>query len=182
MNNAVRARQRILAVVLPITAALYIAAEGVNPKGTDQLITTTATALKVLPIAARHTTQLYISGSLTELALGAVAVSYAAIAILVRKARRDLGHDGRVDRRDRCFLRGSRERPGWHQPCCRGVVTPDATGGCTVPCYFVQFRARSCVPRFLRSRPIRRTGPYGSGPLAKPRRPPLARGTVPRRV
>jgi hypothetical protein len=85
MNNAVRARQRILAVALPITAALYIAAEGVNPKGTDQVITTTATALKVLPIAARHSTQLYISGSLSELALGAVAVSYAAIAILVRR-------------------------------------------------------------------------------------------------
>jgi hypothetical protein len=85
MNKAVRARQRLLALVLPITAALYIAAEGVNPKGTDQVITTTATALKVLPIAASHSAQLYISGSLTELALGAVAVSYAAIAILVRR-------------------------------------------------------------------------------------------------
>jgi hypothetical protein len=84
-NSAVRTRQRMLAVVLPVTAALYIAAEGANPKGTDQVITTTATALKVLPIAAHHSTQLYLSGSLTELALGAVAVSYAAIAILVRK-------------------------------------------------------------------------------------------------
>jgi len=85
MNNAVRTRQRMLAVSLPITAALYIGAEGVNPKGTDQIITTTAIALKVLPIAAKHSTQLYASGSLTELALGAVAVSYAAIAVLVRK-------------------------------------------------------------------------------------------------
>jgi hypothetical protein len=58
----------------PITAALYIAAEGVNPKGTDQLITTTAIALKVLPVAPKHSAQPYISGSLTELALGAVAV------------------------------------------------------------------------------------------------------------
>ena len=39
----------------------------------------------MLPIAARHSTQLYISGSLSELALGAVVVSYAAIAMLVRK-------------------------------------------------------------------------------------------------
>ena len=31
-----------------------------------------------------HTTQLYLSGSLTLLALGALAVSYAAIAALVR--------------------------------------------------------------------------------------------------
>jgi hypothetical protein len=43
-----------------------------------------AVAFKVLPIAASHSTQLYISGSLSELALGAVAVSYAAIAMLVR--------------------------------------------------------------------------------------------------
>ena len=32
-----------------------------------------------------HSTQLYVSGSLSELALGAVAVSYAAIAMLIRK-------------------------------------------------------------------------------------------------
>ena len=43
-----------------------------------------ADALKVLPIAARHPGQLYLSGSLSLLALGAVAVSYAAIATLVR--------------------------------------------------------------------------------------------------
>ena len=38
MNNAVRTRQRMLAVSLPITAALYIGAEGINPKGTDQIV------------------------------------------------------------------------------------------------------------------------------------------------
>jgi hypothetical protein len=84
MTSAIRSRQRLLALVLPLTAALYIAAEGINPRGTDQLITTTATAYKVLPIAAKHSTQLYLSGSLTELALAGVAVSYAAIAMLVR--------------------------------------------------------------------------------------------------
>ncbi len=85
VNNAVRTRQRMLALALPLTAVLYIGAEGVNPRGTDQLVTTAAIAFKVLPIAAHHSTQLYASGSLTELALGAVAVSYAAIAMLVRK-------------------------------------------------------------------------------------------------
>ena len=85
MNNALRTRQRILALVLPLTAALYIGAEGLDPKGTDQIITTSAIAFKVLPIAAKHSTQLYASGSLSELALGAVAVSYAAIAMLARK-------------------------------------------------------------------------------------------------
>jgi hypothetical protein len=85
MKNASRSRQRMLAFALPLTAALYIGAEGADPKGTDQIVTTSATAFKVLPIAAKHSTQLYASGSLSALALGAVAVSYAAIAMLVRK-------------------------------------------------------------------------------------------------
>jgi hypothetical protein len=38
----------------------------------------------VLPIAASHPTQLYVSGTLSILALGALAVSYAAIAALAR--------------------------------------------------------------------------------------------------
>jgi hypothetical protein len=84
MDNAARARQRVLAIFLPVTAALYIGAEGLNPKGTDQVIQSTATAFKVLPIAASHPTQLYVSGTLSILALGALAVSYAAIAALAR--------------------------------------------------------------------------------------------------
>lgn len=75
----------MFALALPVTAALYIGAEGLDPKGTDQLITTTAVALKVLPIAAKHSTQLYVSASLSELALGFLAISYGAIAMLVRK-------------------------------------------------------------------------------------------------
>jgi hypothetical protein len=54
------------------------------PKGTDILILTMGDALKVLPIAARHPGQLYVSGSLSLLALGALAVSWATIATLVR--------------------------------------------------------------------------------------------------
>jgi hypothetical protein len=74
MDNAARARQRMLAIFLPVTAAIYIGAEGLNPKGTDQVIQSTATAFKVLPIAASHPTQLYVSGTLSILALGALAV------------------------------------------------------------------------------------------------------------
>ncbi|MGC9963676.1 MAG: hypothetical protein ABSE47_17525 [Acidimicrobiales bacterium] len=85
MNNAEQTRKRLLALALPLTAALYVSAEGVNPKGTDKIITTTAIAFKVLPIAAKHSTQLYASASLSELALGAVAVMYVAIALLIRK-------------------------------------------------------------------------------------------------
>ena len=38
----------------------------------------------MLPIAAKHPAQLYVAGSLAILALGALAVSYAAIATLAR--------------------------------------------------------------------------------------------------
>jgi hypothetical protein len=80
---AARMRQRVLAVFLPITAALYVGAEALDPRGTDQVVTNTATAFKLLPIAAAHSSQLYLSGSLSVLALGGLAVSYAAIALLV---------------------------------------------------------------------------------------------------
>jgi hypothetical protein len=73
LDNAGRVRQRVLALFLPVAAALYISAEAVNPRGTDQPITSRATALRELPIAAHHPTQLFVSGSLTFLALGALA-------------------------------------------------------------------------------------------------------------
>jgi hypothetical protein len=85
LDSAGRTRQRVLALFLPVAAALYISAEALNPHGTDQPISTRAVALKELPIAIHHPGQLYVSGSLTLLALGALAVSYAAIATLVRK-------------------------------------------------------------------------------------------------
>jgi hypothetical protein len=82
-GNAARVRLRLLAAFLPVTAVLYAGAEAVDPKGTDQVVTSTAVALRLLPIAAAHSSQLYLSGSLSVLALGALAVSYAAIATLV---------------------------------------------------------------------------------------------------
>ena len=83
MANAARARLRLLAAFLPVTAALYVGAEALDPRGTDQVVTSTAVAFKLLPIAAAHSSQLYLSGSLSVLALGGLAVSYAAIALLV---------------------------------------------------------------------------------------------------
>jgi hypothetical protein len=83
MGNAARARLRLLAVFLPVTAVLYVGAEALDPRGTDQVVTSTAVALKLLPIAWAHSSQLYLSGSLSVLALGGLAVSYAAIAALV---------------------------------------------------------------------------------------------------
>jgi hypothetical protein len=84
VDNAARARQRVLALFLPIAAVLYISAEALSPKGTDQVATDTATALKLLAIAAKHPTQVYVAGACAVLALGALAVSYAAIAALAR--------------------------------------------------------------------------------------------------
>ena len=83
LGSAARVRQRILAIFLPVTAVLYVSCEALDPKGTDQVVTTMANGLKLLGIAAKHPTQLYIAGALSVLALGALAVSYAAIAMLI---------------------------------------------------------------------------------------------------
>ena len=93
----------MLALFLPVAAALYIGAETLNPHGTDQPISSRATALRELPIAVHHPAQLNISDSLTLLALG---VSYAAIATLIdglrvvplapRSGQRRRGLDSRV--------------------------------------------------------------------------------------
>jgi hypothetical protein len=82
-GHAARVRLRLLAAFLPVTAVLYVGAEALDPKGTDQVVTNTATALRLLPIAAAHSSQLYLSGGLSVVALGGLAVSYAAIATLV---------------------------------------------------------------------------------------------------
>lgn len=82
-GNAARVRQRILAIFLPVTAILYVSSEALDPKGTDQLVTTLAAGLRLIGIAASHPARLYLAGALSLLALGALAVSYAAIAMLV---------------------------------------------------------------------------------------------------
>jgi hypothetical protein len=84
MDNAARTRRRVLALFLPVAAVLYIGGEALSPKGTDQEVTTTAVAFKVLPIAAQHHAQLYLASALVLLGLGTLAVSYGAIATLVR--------------------------------------------------------------------------------------------------
>ncbi len=84
MNNATQIRQRVLALFLPVAAVLYIGGEALSPKGTDQVPSTTGTAFKLLPIAAQHPAQLYLASSLVLLGLGTLAVSYGAIATLVR--------------------------------------------------------------------------------------------------
>jgi hypothetical protein len=84
MDNASQSRRRVLALFLPVAAVLYIAAEAVSPKGTDKVASDTATALNLLAIAAKHPAQVYAAGTFAVLGLGALAVSYAAIATLAR--------------------------------------------------------------------------------------------------
>ena len=106
LDSAGRARRRVLALFLPVAAALYISAEALSPRGTDQPIANGTMALRELPIAAHHPAQPYVSGSLTLLALGALTVSNAAIATLIdglrvvplapRSGQRRRGLDSRV--------------------------------------------------------------------------------------
>jgi hypothetical protein len=79
-----RTRRRLLALTLPLAAVLYVGAEATNPKGTDQIVDTTKVAFKVLPIAEHHTGQLYLSGILSCVALGALAVAFVALATMIR--------------------------------------------------------------------------------------------------
>jgi hypothetical protein len=85
VNNVTRIRMRVLALFLPIAAVLYIGGEAVSPKGTDTVLDTMATALRVVPVARQHPAQLYLASSLVLFGLGALAVSYGAIALLVRE-------------------------------------------------------------------------------------------------
>jgi hypothetical protein len=82
-GTVARSRQRVLALFLPLSAALLVIGSVLTPNGLDQIITTKDTAFKVLPIAAAHTNRLYFSNLLLLFGLGALAVSFAAIATLV---------------------------------------------------------------------------------------------------
>ena len=84
MDKASRARQRLLALFLPLAAVLYVSAGALDPQGTDQVVTTAAGGLRLLDMAARHPTQLDLAGALSILALGALAAAYTAIARLIR--------------------------------------------------------------------------------------------------
>jgi hypothetical protein len=84
MDSVAGARQRLLAVFLPGTAALFLVGQALTRKGLDQPIMTMATALKMLPIAAKHPNQLYVSNVLVIVGLGTLGVSFMAIATLVR--------------------------------------------------------------------------------------------------
>ena len=84
MKSAAQSRQKVLAVFPAVSGALLMIGGALTPPGLDQPITTRATTLKMLPIAAAHTNQLFLSNLLVIFGLGALGVSFAAMATLVR--------------------------------------------------------------------------------------------------
>ena len=84
MNSALTARTPILALFPPLAAILLLVGEALTPKGLDHPISMSRAA-KELPIAEAHLNQLYLSNLLVIFGLGALGVSFAAIAVLVRE-------------------------------------------------------------------------------------------------
>jgi len=78
-----RLRIRLLALSLPVAAALLLVGEALTPKGLDHPISS-ARAAEELPIAAAHSGRLFASNLIVIFGLGALAVSFVAIAMLVR--------------------------------------------------------------------------------------------------
>jgi hypothetical protein len=79
-----RVRIRLLALFLPLAAVLLVVGEALTPKGLDHPISTSR-AIKELPIAAVHSGRLSTSNLLVIFGLGALGVSFVAIATLVRE-------------------------------------------------------------------------------------------------
>lgn len=84
MTSAAATRTRILAVFPAVAAVLLLVGEALTPKGLDHPISM-ARAVKELPIAVAHSDRLYLSNLLVIFGLGALGVSFAAIALLVRE-------------------------------------------------------------------------------------------------
>ena len=140
-GNAARVRLRLLAAFLPVTAALYVGAEALDPRGTDQVVTNTAAALRLLPIAAAHSSQLYLSGA----PVGAGARRPGGVVCGDRHAghRARLGHrhDRRGAGRPGRVRRGRVQRPGRDRPRGRGLGAHDPDSGRPVPGDPLRFQA-----------------------------------------
>ena len=178
MDNAARMRQRVLALFLPLAAVLYVSAEALNPKGTDQVISTTADALKVLAIAARHPAQLYVSGSLSLLALGALAVSFAAIATLVRGRGSALATVAALFGGVGAFCGALVNVLVGVNLAAAATAHMSQGRGRALPGDVLQFRVRARLLWPLLRRHLRRAGPDGDCPVAQPERAALAGGPV----
>ena len=84
MNGARTTRTRILALFPTLAAALLLIGEALTPRGLDHPLSMSRAA-KELPIAEAHLDRLYLSNLLVIFGLGALGVSFAAIAVLMRE-------------------------------------------------------------------------------------------------
>ena len=85
VSSVVVARIRLLALSLPAAAVLLVVGQALLPSGLDHPITKLSTAIRELPIAAAHSERLFVANLLVIFGLGALGLSFAAIATLVRE-------------------------------------------------------------------------------------------------
>ena len=111
MNGARTTRTRILALFPPLAAVLLLVGEALTPKGLDHPISMSRAA-KELPIAEAHLNRLYLSNLLVIFGLGALGVSFAAIAVLVRERGSTIATVAAVVGGSGRLLRRTRERAG----------------------------------------------------------------------
>jgi hypothetical protein len=78
---------RFLAPFPAAAAVLLTVGEAMTPQGLDKPVTTAARASREIQIAATHSGQLYLSDGLVILGLGALGVSFMAIATLALSSR-----------------------------------------------------------------------------------------------
>jgi hypothetical protein len=74
----------LLSLSLPAAAILLVVGQALTPNGLDHPITKLSTAIRELPIAAAHSERLYVANLFVIFGLGALGLSFAAIATLVR--------------------------------------------------------------------------------------------------
>ena len=113
MDNAARTRQRVLALSLPRRRGALHKCRGIKPQrhrpgDTDHGHGVQGAGHCGEAPDSRSTSQ----APLALLGLGALAVSYAAIAALVRDRGSAVASVAALHRRNRCLLRSHRQRPG----------------------------------------------------------------------
>ena len=91
VRNEYRSGPGVLALFPPLAAALLMLGEVLTPAGLDKPTTTVGAVLKALPIGAAHSTQVYVSNLLVIFGLGALGVSFPAIATLAGERRAVVG-------------------------------------------------------------------------------------------
>ena len=112
MKTATQTRQKVLAVFPAVSGVLLMIGGALTPSGLDQLITTRATALKMLPIAAAHTNQLFLSNFLVICGFGGSGSFVCGDGDVGARSRGTSRHRVRSHRGVRCLVRSHRKRPG----------------------------------------------------------------------